>query len=178
MNSYTDNDLLTLIQADDAVAFNLIVERYRTYLILLAIHHLGDHEDAQDIIQEVFISLWNQRKKAQITVGIKTYLAGMVRKKCIDLFRKVNCEKKRQYEQEQQQSITVPMTPIEVKELGKHLDAAITKLSPARRKAFEQRYKDQKSIREIALFMGIQTQAVKNHISEALKHLRKELQYI
>jgi RNA polymerase sigma-70 factor (family 1) len=184
-STYTDEDIMVHLKADNDLALNelalsTLIERYRKLLLMTAFYHLEDHQDAQDIVQDTFICLWSKRKTLEISKGIKSYLTGIVRIKCMDILRsrKRQHETKLRFEQECQSPLDTKMTTVEIKELAVHLDTAITNLSPARRNAFIQKYKDQKSTKEIADMMNIQKQAVKNHISEAIRRLRKDLQYV
>lgn len=175
--SYNDEQLFLLLQTGSEEAFNAIFERYRKRLFLEAYTRLQNEEEAYDIVQEVFLWLWNKRSTLEIGNCLKPYLVRVVRNKVVDHIRKSTSAKNhRQYYTWSADTHTT-FSPIETKELGEQLSAAISSITPASRLAFEQLYLQDKSLREIASNMEINVQSVKNHIQRALKVLRKNLKH-
>jgi RNA polymerase sigma-70 factor (family 1) len=175
--SYTDEQLFVLLHDNNKEAFNSLFSRYRKRLFLEAYSKLQDEDEANDIVQEIFIWLWDKRKTIETPQCVKAYLIKVVRNKCIDQIRKNTSTrgKKQQYTWLADRHTT--NTPIENKELGLQLDLAINSISPASRLAFEQLYLHKKSLKEIAEEMNINVQSVKNHIHRALKNLRQNLKH-
>ncbi|SFW78493.1 RNA polymerase sigma factor [Chitinophaga sancti] len=177
LSSYNDEQLFLLLQANSEEAFNVIFERYRKRLFLEAYSRLQQEEESNDIVQEVFLWLWNKRATLQIGDCLKPYLVRVVRNKVVDHLRKCNSARNhRQYYTWTADTETSKL-PIENKELGQQLEDAMNSITPASRLAFEQLYLQDKSLREIAVEMDINVQSVKNHIHRALKILRKNLKH-
>lgn len=87
---YEDEDLWRLIQEDtDEEAFACIHERYAEDLYRLAYRKTGHVEVSEDIVQELFIALWVQRKKIRIEQKLKAYLYMAVKNRVISYWRDV-----------------------------------------------------------------------------------------
>jgi RNA polymerase sigma-70 factor (family 1) len=177
MRNYKDEQLFILLQDGDVDAFSEIFERYRTRLYVEAFRRLQDHDEANDIVQEAFCNVWEKRSSNAPGASLKAFLLTVVRNKCVDLIRKniSQRDKKRHYTLLADHVTTT--TTIENAELGKQLNDAMSRVTPASRQAFEQLYINEKSLREIATEMEINVQSVKNHIHRALKVLRENLKH-
>src|SRR5687767_12116847 len=88
---HQDNDdlLVIKIRAGDELVFTEIYHRYRKHLLLDAYYRLRDLQEAEDIMHDVFASLWKRRKELNENINLKHYLFGALRNKCIDRIRKV-----------------------------------------------------------------------------------------
>jgi RNA polymerase sigma-70 factor (ECF subfamily) len=67
MNKLFENKLLTDLKKGSKNAFNLIFNRYWEELFIFAFNILKDEDIAKDVVQEVFISVWNRRNESKIT---------------------------------------------------------------------------------------------------------------
>ena len=77
----TDIELFKRIAADDHHAFTLLLERHRANLFGQAMAYLKDAGKAQDIIQEVFLAIWKNRKNLEQVIQPENYLFVMARNK-------------------------------------------------------------------------------------------------
>lgn len=177
LTGYNDEQLFLLLQAGSEEAFNTLFERYRKRLFLEAYTRLQNEEESNDIVQEVFMWLWNKRATLEIGNCLKPYLVRVVRNKVVDFIRKTNTARNHRQHYTWVADTHTENPPIENKELGQQLNEAINNITPASRLAFEQLYLQDKSLREIAVEMDINVQSVKNHIHRALKMLRKNLKH-
>jgi RNA polymerase sigma-70 factor (ECF subfamily) len=175
-HNHIGDDLILLIKKGDELAFAAFCDMYRSYLFLKANKRLQHEAAAKDVVQDIFIWIWEHRREIDVLKGVQAYLNGAVHNKTSELIRRKIARRRReqQYAEEQQQIVQI--TPIlERKELSLQLKAAILDISPASRRAFVMSYLEDKSLKEIAGEMGINVQSVKNHIHRALKQLRKKL---
>jgi RNA polymerase sigma-70 factor (ECF subfamily) len=171
-----DDQLLLLMQQGNEAAFAILYQRYLNLLFNKACYHLGDPDEARDVTQEVLIWLWKNGGRVEITTTLKAYLMGAVQQRCADALRK---KANRNNRQEVYASLAATITgtsPLETKELGSQLEAALELVAPTSRKAFMLSYIEKMSLKEIAVAMNIQVQTAKNHIHQALKILRQQLQ--
>ncbi len=74
----SDLQLLNLVTQDNRLAFNELFDRYWKSLLSTAMKVLNDEPAAEDVVQELFIDLWNRRNKLQIT-NLKGYLHTAIR---------------------------------------------------------------------------------------------------
>jgi RNA polymerase sigma-70 factor (family 1) len=166
----SDDDLFHLFSNGDENAFTALYERYAAFLFNTAIIKLKDKEEAQEIVQNVFISLWSN-KKADIQ-DIRAYLFSAVYNQCNNIIRSNSSVRYHQQQYGQLKERYTTEVPIERKELNQELVAAINMITPGSKEAFIKLYLQRKRLKEIALEMDINVQSVKNHIQHALKTLR------
>jgi RNA polymerase sigma-70 factor (ECF subfamily) len=159
---------------DDRDAFNEIYERYSLKLYLSAFKRLRSRDDASDIVQDLFFALWMKRKALNINRSLSAYLFTAVKHKVINhiesnivrgnylgsLNRALN-----EYDDSTNQTILS-------RDLERHLDVGIDKLSPKMKMVFELSRRENLSVNEIADRLNLSEQTVKNQISKALKILR------
>lgn len=175
-NNYSEDQLFLFIQQGSEAAFAVLYERYLDLLFTKAYYTLQDEDEAKDVVQEVLIWFWNHRASVQINTSIKAYLTGAIQQRCADMIRKKTNRNTRQHIYASLATTITGTSPLETKELGNMLCAAISLISPASRKAFTMSYIDKKPLKEIAVAMNIKVQTAKNHVQQALKILRQQLQ--
>jgi RNA polymerase sigma-70 factor (ECF subfamily) len=174
MQQTQDDWLLAELKAGSELAFCEIYRQYYAALRLEAYYKLRNDLEAEDVVQDVFTSIWARKEKLP-DISFKNYLFQAVRNRCIDKIRKHNSH---QHYTEQVKDLPEPSThhiSIEHKELSRQLKAAIAGIPAAQRRAFEMSYLEDKSNREISEELGSSLQTVKNNLSTALKTLRNKL---
>lgn len=180
MQQSNDESLLKELKAGRKEAFNEIYLRYQKQLFLYAYYKLRNLQEAEDVLQEIFTSLWKRRAKLDDSKSLKHYLYSALRNKCVDNLRKVLI--RNSYMRKQpllEEPVTFDnSTFLENKELLLQIKTAIGTIPYAQKRAFEMAYLEQKSHKEIMAETGTSLQTVKNNISTALKTLRKKLQNI
>src|ERR1700761_7595627 len=87
MEHFSDLALLEQIKASDHNAFDVLFDRYWEKLYKTAFARLGDDVIAQDIVQEIFIKIWQRRESLNINTSLENYLHGAVRLSVISHFR-------------------------------------------------------------------------------------------
>ena len=85
--SFSDQQLVLLLQRGDRGAFAEIYNRYQTLLFLYSVKKLQDQESAEDIVQEVFVSLWNAKQGLNSEMALGPYLYRVVLNKILNIFR-------------------------------------------------------------------------------------------
>lgn len=83
--SFTDSQLTALLLQGDERAYAEIFERYNKLLIKHAYHLLQSGEEAGDLVQDVFLALWQKHRELVITSSISSYLYRAVRNRVFDL---------------------------------------------------------------------------------------------
>ncbi len=172
-----DLQLITLLKKDDREAFAEIYLRYAEQLIKFISSKIYDFEDASDLIQDLFVKLWEQRKDVKIDRNLKAYLFSVARYRIIDKIRKNSTH------QAYATSIQVLALryeslieqELEAKEMQKRIDYSLDQLSPRLKQVYHMSREGNLSIPEIAEKLEVSQQTVKNQLSSALKHLRKSL---
>lgn len=174
-----DEELLQEIKAGNESAFADLYNHYQPLLLMEAYYKVRSYQEAEDIVQEIFTSLWVRRKELSISIPIKHYLF-----KAVHLQYAYKCRKSEVARKFIQHTLYVGREAatnylLENKEIYLQIKAAIASVSaPASRRAFELLYIEDKSHREIALDMNIKPQVVKNQVSRALKIIRTNLKKV
>ena len=84
----TDLQLVDLLKKDDSDAFSEIYSRYAVLLAGFASSKLFDLEDSRDIIHDIFVKLWQERKQLKVDRDLKAYLFKLTRYRIVDKIRK------------------------------------------------------------------------------------------
>lgn len=166
----------TLFLQGDKSAFEQLFRAYYSRLVHYAFKVLGDQDEAEEMVQQVFISLWETRQKMSIHSSLKSYLYRAVHNRCLNLIEKNAV--RQQYQQEVRATTDESVQPLQQlahTELEKEMKRALDKLPEQCRRVFElSRYEGLKYA-AIAEVLGISVKTVENQVGKALKILREEL---
>ncbi len=132
-----------------------------------------DQSEAEDIVQECLIKLWDHRAKANATSPVG-YFKKMVRNKCIDYLRKQKWET---VELQPNQVGQLDHSKLEQMELEAKINATIDSLPDRCREVFMLSRFEEMSYKEIAATLSISPKTVENQISKALKVLSASLTF-
>jgi RNA polymerase sigma-70 factor (ECF subfamily) len=89
LHGLADEDLMSRVQAGDARAFELIVDRHSDVAFSLAYRMCGRRAVAEDVVQDAFLSLWRSGARYDRTRGsVRSWVLGVVHNRAIDLFRR------------------------------------------------------------------------------------------
>lgn len=173
----SDEELVNLLTKDNKEAFTEIYNRYALNLADFAISKLNQVEDAQDIIHDLFIKLWEGRLSLVITANLKTYLFTLVRYKIIDKIRHDITRKKYANTVHRLANYFDNGTnqQLEARELNLLLQNSLKKMPPKVQEIYHLSRHQHNSVAEIAKALNISTQTVKNQLSKALRHLKKSI---
>ncbi|MCF6406837.1 RNA polymerase sigma-70 factor [Chitinophaga filiformis] len=172
-----DRELVVMLQAGDNAAFTELYNRYKKPLIIHGYKKTGDLEDAKEIVQEVFSTLWSQREQLPPIQQVSAYLYTMVRNKVLNYIEHKQVEARyalnfQNFIDEGHNASDIQMRE---KELQQMIDKEIAALPPKMREVFILSRKEHLSHKEIAERLNISEFTVKNHIKAALKILRLKI---
>ena len=176
------NDLLPLDKLfwqiavdDDENAFRTLFFGFFSPLCAFAHRYIDCWETCEDVVQESFLKIWENRKTIKIETSARNFLITSVRNSCIDYLRKQ--ELKSSYQRYKTDiNPDLPDGDIySVSELRVMLSNALDKLPENVRITFEKNRFEGMKYAEIAAEQQISVKTVEAHISKALKHLRTEL---
>jgi RNA polymerase sigma-70 factor (family 1) len=179
----TDTDLLLRIQSGDADGFRELFNRYWQLLWQLATRKTGDAAEAEDIVQELFVDIWNKKGPVELTTTFQTYLISCLYLKLFKYFRQKGFRQKHQdhfaafMQQVEIAGVPAELTAAEFEtEYGKlqEVIAQVIALMPAQMQAvFTLRYYHGYSTAQIAEQLQVSTETVKTHLKLAMARLRK-----
>jgi len=158
------------------ILFNDIFLSYEKTLYQLSLHLCKDADLARDIVNDVFLKLWEIRSQIHEIHSIEGYLFVLTRNKVMDHLRKASSDQrlKQAIWEAMKDNSTTEEDLLETKELQRQLQSAINQLPPQSKAVYLLRDEGY-DYREIAEKLKISRHTVKNHVSAALKSLRKTL---
>jgi RNA polymerase sigma-70 factor (family 1) len=172
-----ENDLLVSLISGDWKAFGQLYHTYKPMLTAFTNRYIKDKDETEEIIQDVFLRIWEQRENIDVNLSFKSYLFTITKNKITDYFRKTKLTLL--YQNYVQHFIELVQEtdnyPYSGKEVNDALYGAIKKLPEKRKIIFLLSKKFNLSRHEIAEFMGISENTVKNQLLEAMHFLREHL---
>lgn len=171
-----DNGLMTAIADDDEEAFNELIERYWSSLLWYASGQLVEEDDAEDVAQEVFIRLWESRKRWDSHGSVKAFLFRVARNLVISRVRHQRV--KQRVEPELVYRAARSVTPIDVaahREFQAAFQQVLSGLPERRREAFILVRTLGLGLQEAADVMGVTRRTVANHVYLAVTDLQSGL---
>ena len=173
----SDTQILTAIGQGDERVFELVFRKHYASLCAYGRSILHDNDEAEEIVQTVFVSIWEKRAEIEITQSLKSYLYRAVHNHCLNRIkhRKVR-EEHQQYAAYYQETAYESVSQTVYKnELEGRLSVAIEKLPEQCRIIFKLSRFDELKYQEIADQLGLSVKTIENQIGKALKILRTEL---
>jgi RNA polymerase sigma-70 factor, ECF subfamily len=179
-----DSDLITRAAGGDLAAFQALVERHRSMVYRVAYQFAGNHHDAEDIAQEVFIKVYRSLDKFRQDAQLSSWLYRIVMNACIDHRRRHLPAGSAPFGEEAEQRLL--NTPEEAPgpearayagELGEVLEAEINRLPHGQRIVFIMRHHQGLKLGEIADALGLAEGTVKRQLHAAVHRLRDALRH-
>ncbi len=177
MISQIERDIVDGIVEGDEMAFEGLFKSFFAELTIYATRFVEDRENAEEIVQDIFFNLWNNRLKLNINTSIKAYLYTTVRNTCLNLIKhkKVESKYREYFSRQLHEDELQPEDWMDGNELQEKITATIEKLPPERKKVFVMSRFDNLKYKEIAEKLDISVKTVENQMGKALKFLREEL---
>ena len=181
MNSgknHITQELLTRLKSDYMLSFDKVYELYSHKLFSFVFKILKNEADTDDIVQEVFVRIWESRDKLEDYKLLNSYIFTIAYNNSIDLIRKrINNNK---YLEHLKYSAVINATPnliseIEFNELNTQVQKLIAQLPERQKQVYLLHKEDGLTYPEIAEKLGISKNTVENHIAKALKYLRQNI---
>lgn len=173
MKPINEKELLDALKSGSKPAFEQLYKTHMTLLWHEAYRILSDQQTADDVVQELFIELWEKKLFGKIESNLGGYLFTCIRRKCYKLqsrrrtFEEIDplLENAMQYEETQGQTT----------EVNKRIAEAMAEMSPQSSKVFELYVLEDKKRKEVALELGLSDNTVKSYLAAAIKIARKKL---
>ncbi len=172
-----DSQLIQSLAIDDMQAFRLLYEKYQPRLSRYLLSFCTSHE-SEDILQEVFVKLWQRRTLLVGITSIEYYLQRMARNRWLDTKRaeQVRHKYETSFAAVSTTQILDVTDDIQYKEYHALANKAIRTLPDRRRKILELSLLYGRSLQEIATELGLSREVVKKQLYLANKNIREYLQ--
>jgi len=182
LRSTADTDLVTRAAAGDASAFHTLVERHRAMVYRMAYQFAGNHHDAEDIAQDVFIKVYRALDRFRQDAQVTSWLYRIVMNACIDHRRRQAPAGWAPFTEDAE--VRMLNTPEDGPgpeeqayggQIGDVLDQEIARLPPGQRLVFMMRHHEGLKLIEIAEALGLAEGTVKRQLHAAVHRLRHAL---
>ena len=175
ISPHDERELLSLLKQGNEQAFEKIYKVYSSRLFGNVFKMVKSETTTQEILQDVFIKIWNNRASIDLDKSFRSYLFRIAENKVYDFFRKASRDKKIQAQLFA--TATEGYEHIEEmiyrKENALLLQKAIGSLSPQRQQIFRLIKLDNKSYDEVSRLLGISVSTISDHIVKANKAIRE-----
>jgi RNA polymerase sigma-70 factor (family 1) len=174
-----ENEILFVkaLKKGDTEAFDQLFSLYGNRIYHFTLGYLKSKEESEEVVQEVFLRIWKNRKTLNPDLSFKAYLFKIAWHFILEYFEK--SARRRAY-QEKLIEESVNFEPDNEERLNYQLllekvEQLIEQLPPRQKDILIKRRKEGLAVKEIASQLGISPKTVENHLTEALKTIRKQM---
>jgi len=178
LKNHTDEALVVLLNNDDQKAFLEIYDRYKNELARHLVRLLRSYELAEEVLQDVFMMLWEKRHDMDASRSVPAYLYRSAINRTKNVFRKIANDNRLREEFLRRFTASgknVVEEWIENKEVGQALYALLDRLPPQQKKVYVLCKLDGLSYKEVSEQLKISITTVNSHIRNANLFLKSEL---
>ena len=171
--------LIILLKNDDYKAFTIIYELYSLRILGRLIRLVRSEEMAEELLQELFVRIWEKRASIDPNLHFKSYLFSIAQNLVYDHFRKISLNEKfrSHFILSNSEGYEHVEEDLLYKQTQQHIMNAIAKLPPQCRRVFVLFKLEGKSYQEICDSLQISKSTVNNHITKANMLLKDQLPY-
>ncbi|MFN8355416.1 MAG: sigma-70 family RNA polymerase sigma factor [Spirosomataceae bacterium] len=171
-----DERLVGFLQEGKISAFEEIYRRYWYKLFSIAYHQTGVREEAEELVQEVFLAVWNRREEVVIR-QLDLYLTIAIKNQVYDYFKsQISYRKYQEYLifQEIHQNYSIDEI-VNFTELSAAVESVLSRLPEKSAEVFKRSRFENQSVREIAHSLNLSEKAVEYHLTKSVKFLKEQL---
>jgi RNA polymerase sigma-70 factor (ECF subfamily) len=184
-----DDELIREAQRGERTSFDALVRRYDQSVLRLALHMLGNEQDAQDVHQEAFIKAYRHLGNFRFECSFYTWLYRIVTNLCLDQMRRRKSRREDPAtvldasgdEMDLMANVTDdramanPARELDRKVMGQQINSALDKLTPRERTVFELKHYQGLKLRTIGEMLSTTEETAKNTLFRATRKLRANL---
>lgn len=173
-NCNIDNELVDQLINDDTIAFDKIFEKYSSKLYGFALRYLKSESDAEELVHNVFVKIWEKRKTIKRESSLKSFLFTITYHDILKHFRKKSFHHEFLKDSIYSENLTDNSSErIEYNSILEYVDKLIEQLPEKRKLIFIKSRKEGKTSKEIAKELNLSPGTIDNNISEALKFIKQ-----
>ena len=184
MLNLSEKELLKSLALGNRIVFAQVVEVYRERLLYFSFHYLNNLEMSEDVIQDVFASVWEDHEKFHNVNNLSSWLFTMTKNQCLKKIEHLRVRQKhinnlqfRQLNLVHDSLTHLDTSPLIFDEVNLIIKQTLAKLPPQTRLIFEMSRFEEKKNREIAEELNISIKTVEAGITKTLKLLRPALKH-
>ena len=167
-----DEELLAQIRAGDTRAFEQLFRRYAEPLYDCAYGYVGARDVAQEVVQQLFVTLWERRRVWQVSGTVATYLYRAVRNGSLNALR----SNRRRVQLSERISETPGIEQeLEAADLARAVGRIVARLPERCREVFRLNRYHHLTYAEVAQVLNLSVKTVEQHMARALRELRSRI---
>ena len=170
-----EESILRGIRQGSESSYRALFEQYYPVLVTFALRHVADLDQAKELVQEVFIKLYQKRESLHITQSLKSYLFKAVHHQCLNALKQAQVRQRHHQQAAQERPDADYTNNLVEAEAVQRIYQAIETLPEQCRRIFTLNRFEDMSNQTIADQLGISKRTVETQISKALKLLRQAL---
>lgn len=177
MTLFSEEDIIGALRAGDEICVRMMFDNYYRSLCVYALKYVSTLEDAEDIVQNIFVTFWENKKGSRFEGSLRSYLFGAVAKaslKFLDRHSRVRFD-------DIEEHVNLFLEEIafyeeeELNALKEKVELEIAHLPEKSREVFKAIVLENLTYKEVAERYHISVNTVKTHYSNALRQLRQSL---
>ena len=173
---YSETDCVFALKEGNIDAFNKIFDHYAKRLFRFSMSYLKSTEDAEEVVQEVFLKIWDNKENLSTLKSFESYLFTIAKNGILNTIRKSKYKEAYQhYVKIHPEKDALLDDELNFKELERVYKKAVEELSPKRKEIFLLSREKHLSNTEIAEKLDISVKTVENQMTSALSEIRKTL---
>ena len=172
--NHRDHELIASLKEGNRQAFSVLYRRYAADAGKIALKYFKSKDLSEEIVQEVFIRIWENRASLDEEAAFGNYLYTLTKNLVLNKIRKFFNEKKYLSYLSKQINMSHNKTEdvIIFSDLERFSNQLIESLPPQRKRIFKMSREDKMSNQEIANSLGLSKRTVENQITRAMKYLK------
>ncbi len=179
-----EHELVKKIRESDEKAFEILFRKYFQDALNYARFYISDRQLAEDIVQDIFLKIWNERKELNIRINFRGYLTKCVHNECIQFLRhemvKQKHSRREHFKLQEAQIINrlfseTGLNRLFEKEIEELVNQAMVNLSEKTRSIYLMSRDHYLTNSQIAEKYNLTEKSIEYHITRALEMLRQEL---
>lgn len=168
-------DIWEKVRNGDQIAFRTLFDHYYEDLVRFAVSHLYNRDEAEDVVQQFFVYLWENASHLIITRSLQSYLFLSVRNRCLNALRSKNVRDKNELLFVDGFLDYLSQEDAESLDLEEKLLKSLQALPPRMKQIIELKYFGKKKINEISQLLGISSPSVKTQLQRGKSKIKSFL---
>jgi len=173
----TEVEVLELLRESDRNAFNALFRQYSARLYYFAYGYLKSPEEAEEIVQDTFIRIWEKRESIDTAYSFDGFIFTVAHNMILNRIRKIRNENtcKAIFAREAVSLQNATEQAVLTAELQRVQEEALVELPPKRKIIYQMIREDGMTYKQVAEKLNISVKTVETQMTEALKHFRAKL---
>lgn len=164
------------LQMDAEIVKKLFEDHYEE-LSRYAFSILKDQEESEDVVQQLFVKLWEKKERVMVTTNVRAYLFRSVYNGCMNEIKKMERKGRHVTEDEHLEIVGFDDATrgVSIQELEQKIELAIQKLPAKCGEVFRLSRSEELSYKEISERLNVSVKTIENHMGKALRIMREEM---